>query len=88
MAYPLLPTGPNGGKLVKYTGSDSLGEQPSPRDLLALTIHAFAHFSLYYSQGTLVFTDLQGLYNKMGKMCLFDVQAHTWVFVCFSGMTN
>ena len=79
MAYPLLPTGPDGGKLQKFTGSDTLGEQPS--DLLGLLIHSFAHFSLYYSQGTLVFTDLQGLHDKVGKICLFDIQAHTYAFV-------
>ena len=39
-------------------------------------IYAFAHFSLYSPQETLVFTDLQGLYDKTGKMCLFDVQAY------------
>lgn len=79
VAYPLLPTGPDGGRLQKYTGSDSVGEQPT--DPLGLLIHSFAHFSLYYSCGTLVFTDLQGLRDKMGRMCLFDVQAHTYVFV-------
>jgi len=77
VAYPLLPTGPDGGKLQKYTGSDTLGERPQPHDLLGLLIHSFAHFSLHYSHGTLVFTDLQGLCDKSGKLCLFDVQAHT-----------
>lgn len=79
MAYLLLPTGPDGGNLQKYTGSDTVGEQPS--DLLGLLVHSFAHFSLYYSRGTLVFMDLQGLPDKAGKICLFDVQAHTYVFM-------
>jgi hypothetical protein len=81
VAYPLLPPLPDGGRLYKFTGSDSLGDQPSPGDLLTLLIHSFAHFSLYYTQGTLVFMDLQGLRDKQGKMCLFDVQAHTYVFI-------
>lgn len=88
VAYPLLPTKPDGGRLSKFTGSDSLGDQPSPADLLTLLIHSFAHFSLYYTQGTLVFTDLQGLCDKTGKMCLFDVQAHTYVFVCATPWPN
>jgi hypothetical protein len=87
LAYPLLPTGPDGGRLQKFTGSDSLGTQP--KDQLSLLIHSFAHFSLYYSCGTLIFTDLQGLCDKTGKMCLFDVQAHMYVFVLYSyGLTE
>lgn len=82
VAYPLLPTGPSGGSLRKFTGSDTLGDQPGSSDLRCLEIHAFAHFSLHYTDGALVFTDLQGLVDKKGKMCLFDVQAHTYVFVC------
>lgn len=88
VAYPLLPTEPDGGRLFKFTGSDSIGDQPGPRDPLALLIHSFAHFSLYYTQGTLVFTDLQGLRDKTGKMCLFDVQAHTCVCICVTLWSN
>jgi len=79
VAYPLLPIGPDGGELLKFTGSDTVGEEPS--NLLSTAIHSFAHFSLFYSRDTLVFTDLQGLRDKDGKVCLFDVQAHTYVVI-------
>ena len=77
VAYPLLPPRPDGGELLKFTGSDTIGTEPS--DPINAAIHSFAHFSLFYSRGSLVFTDLQGLHDKAGKICLFDVQAHTYV---------
>ncbi len=54
---PVLPCGKADSKVQKFTGNDEVG--PATDDI-SKAIHAFAHFSLVYSHGHLVFCDLQG----------------------------
>lgn len=57
IATPLLPCGKADSKVKKFTGHSEVG--PATDDITK-AIHAFAHFSLMYSSGYLVFCDLQG----------------------------
>lgn len=57
IATPLLPCGKADSKVKKFTGHSEVG--PATDDITK-AIHAFAHFSLVYSSGYLVFCDLQG----------------------------
>jgi hypothetical protein len=57
IATPLLPCGTVDAPIRKFTGNGQLGEA---NDHLTLAIHAFAHFSVVYSQESIVFCDLQG----------------------------
>jgi hypothetical protein len=57
IATPLLPCGKADSKVKKFTGHDEVG---LAKDDVTKAIHAFAHFSLVYSQENLVFCDLQG----------------------------
>ncbi|KAF8625620.1 hypothetical protein AX17_006805 [Amanita inopinata Kibby_2008] len=74
LATRLLPCGKVDGNVRKFTGSDNIGDAS---DDITKAIHAFAHFSLLYSHGHILFCDLQGAYDLRGAMCLFDPQAHT-----------
>ncbi|RXW23240.1 hypothetical protein EST38_g2614 [Candolleomyces aberdarensis] len=74
LATPLLPCGSFDKKIQKFTGNDVVGEATTAHHE---AIHAFAHFSYLYSQGYLVFCDLQGMLDKTGIMCLIDPQVHT-----------
>jgi hypothetical protein len=62
IATPLLPCGTVDAPIRKFTGNGQLGDA---NDHLMLAIHAFAHFSVVYSQESIVFCDLQG-----GLSCL------------------
>lgn len=75
LATRLLPCGMF-DKHLKFTGSDNIAPAMNP---ITKAIHAFAHFSYVYSKGFLVFSDLQGIYDNSGQMCLIDPQVHTYV---------
>ncbi|RXW20278.1 hypothetical protein EST38_g5572 [Candolleomyces aberdarensis] len=53
---PLLSTDPNAN--CKFSGTEMAGEN---EDLVGKTCDAFAHFSLYDSDGAIVFVDIQGI---------------------------
>lgn len=74
LATPLLPCGPVDAPVKKFTGNGSIGDAD---DHITRAIHAFAHFSVLYSQENLLFCDLQGALDIKGHMCLIDPQAHT-----------
>jgi alpha-kinase family protein len=57
LATLLLPCGKLDSKIKKFTGSDDIGDAP---DSMTKAIHAFAHWSLLYSRGHILFCDLQG----------------------------
>lgn len=57
LATLLLPCGKLDAKIKKFTGSDDIGDAP---DSMTKAIHAFAHWSLLYSRGHILFCDLQG----------------------------
>ena len=57
LATRLLPCGRLDGKVRKFTGNDELGPAS---DATTMVVHSFAHFSLLYSKGHIVFCDLQG----------------------------
>ncbi|KAF8224897.1 hypothetical protein L208DRAFT_1171960, partial [Tricholoma matsutake] len=76
LATLLLPCGKLNAKVKKFTGSDDVGDAC---DSMTKAIHAFTHWSLLYSQGHILFCDLQGMLDFKGVMCLFDPQAHTCV---------
>ncbi|PPQ94491.1 hypothetical protein CVT25_013803 [Psilocybe cyanescens] len=57
LATPLLPCGPVDAPVKKFTGNGSIGNAD---DHITRAIHAFAHFSVLYSQENLLFCDLQG----------------------------
>jgi len=61
MATKLLPCGPYDAKLQRFTGNDDAGNPPAKDDHLTMAIHAFAHFSVMYSKGSLLLCDLQGM---------------------------
>jgi hypothetical protein len=61
LATLLLPCGKLDGKVRKFTGSDDIGDAP---DSMTKAVHAFAHWSLLYSQGHILFCDLQGTLNR------------------------
>ena len=67
LATLLLPCGKVDGKIRKFTGNDNAGTTP---DDLTKAIHAFAHYSLLYSQQHILFCDLQG-WSHLGnsKFC-------------------
>jgi len=73
LATPLLPCGPLNPKIEKFTGNGILGPADSH---IAKAIHAFVHFSVLYSQNSVLFCDLQGP-DRYGVMCLIDPQSHT-----------
>ena len=57
LATPLLPSGVVNGEVHKFTGNGQIGPA---NDDITRTAHAFAHFSLLYSQRNILFCDLQG----------------------------
>jgi hypothetical protein len=57
LATILLPCGNLDAKIKKFTGSDNVGDAP---DSMTKAVHAFAHWSLLYSRGHILFCDLQG----------------------------
>lgn len=60
LATLLLPCGKVDGGTRKFTGNDEIGS--APVDDLTKAVHAFAHFSLLYSQEHILFCDLQGVF--------------------------
>ena len=60
LATPLLPCGVVDGAVRKFTGNGQIGDAD---DDITKAAHAFAHFSLLYSQNNLLFCDLQGTYT-------------------------
>jgi hypothetical protein len=62
IATPLLPCGRTDAQIQKFTGSDDIGDAV---DDLTMAVHAFAHFSLVYTQNDLLLCDLQGLYFNL-----------------------
>ncbi|KAF4621693.1 hypothetical protein D9613_012819 [Agrocybe pediades] len=76
IATLLLPCGDLDSKIRKFTGNDEFGDIGAG-DHLATAVHAFTHFTAVYTQQTIVFCDLQGLYDNKQVMCLIDPQAHT-----------
>lgn len=58
LATLLLPCGKLDVKIKKFTGSDDIGDAP---DNMTKAVHAFAHWSLIYSRGHILFCDLQGI---------------------------
>ncbi|KAF9530864.1 kinase-like domain-containing protein, partial [Crepidotus variabilis] len=74
LATPLLPVGQLYGTLRKFTGNGEIGKADND---ITKTVHAFAHFSLLYSDHEVLICDLQGLKDKHGVWCLFDPQVHT-----------
>ena len=67
LVTPLLPCGELDGKIQKFTGNADLGPAS---DAMTKAIHAFAHFSLLYSHGFLLFCDLQGLHKVSVRVLL------------------
>lgn len=59
LATPLLPCGVVDGAVRKFTGNGQIGDAD---DDITKAVHAFAHFSLLYSQNNVLFCDLQGTY--------------------------
>lgn len=70
LATRLLPCGKADGKLKKFTGNGEIGDAT---DDLTKAIHAFAHFSLIYSHGHLLFCDLQGIIHTFWSLCSENV---------------
>lgn len=62
LATLLLPCGKLDAKIKKFTGSDDVGDAP---DSMTKAIHAFAHWSLLYSRGHVLFCDLQGNHHHI-----------------------
>ncbi|KZT56457.1 hypothetical protein CALCODRAFT_509436 [Calocera cornea HHB12733] len=68
----------------KFSGTDAAGHHAA-EDEAGATVDCFAHFSLLYTEGTLVLVDLQGIERKNPfpglrrdmPIVLFDVQTHT-----------
>ena len=52
LATPLLPCGPLDAPVKKFTGNGTIGEAD---DHMTRAIHSFAHFSVLYSQESLLF---------------------------------
>ncbi|KAG6835988.1 hypothetical protein H0H93_012470 [Arthromyces matolae] len=67
IATPLLPCGPADPNVRKFTGNDNFGDAS---DDMTKAIHAFVHFSMLYSQESILFCDLQGTLDSNGVMCL------------------
>ena len=65
LATLLLPCGTLDSKIKKFTGSDEVGDAP---DGMTKAIHAFAHWSLLYSRGHILFCDLQGIIFLTGLL--------------------
>ncbi|KAI0074067.1 kinase-like protein, partial [Panus rudis PR-1116 ss-1] len=70
-------------RVHKYSGTN---KHPNHQDLLGQTMSAFAHFSCFWSKGTMVFADLQSTTTatiKGGSLApaiehvLFDPMTHT-----------
>ena len=59
LATLLLPCGKLDAKVKKFTGNDDIGDA---LDNMTKAIHAFAHWSLLYSRGHILFCDLQGIF--------------------------
>ncbi|KAJ7145431.1 kinase-like domain-containing protein, partial [Mycena crocata] len=59
--------------VTHYTGTM---EHPVGRGQLAHTISAFVHYAFQWSEGNIIFADIQGLTNVMGIL-LFNLMTHT-----------
>ena len=75
LATLLLPCGAVDAKVKKFTGNDLFGEAS---DDMTRAIHAFVHFSVAYSDNSILFCDLQGtLYSARSS----DKQVDTESFI-------
>ena len=68
LATPLLPCGEADPQIKKFTGNDQIGVAD---DNMTQAIHAFAHFSVIYSQKNLLFCDLQGAFTPSSQVIGF-----------------
>ncbi|TFK24705.1 kinase-like protein, partial [Coprinopsis marcescibilis] len=68
-----------GGKFRKFSGTNEAGSNGA--DLAGRTCDAFAHFSYFDSQGTVVFVDLQGWFpfkrTSSHYLTLYDTMIHS-----------
>jgi len=71
LATPLLPCGEADPKIKKFTGNDQIG---TAEDHMTQAIHAFAHFSVIYSQKNLLFCDLQGMSARQATSYFFEIK--------------
>ncbi|KAF9487146.1 kinase-like protein, partial [Pleurotus eryngii] len=58
----------------KFSGSEQAGNN---KDEVGKMMDAFAHHVFVDSQGSLIFTDIQGIISPDGSVVLFDPQAHS-----------
>ncbi|KAJ7803090.1 hypothetical protein B0H14DRAFT_3884232 [Mycena olivaceomarginata] len=72
IATRYLPCSPVDKAIQKFTGNGDCGNPPDQNDALTAAIHAFTHFTILYTGEALVFSDLQGLFNREGTMTLID----------------
>ncbi|KAI0311397.1 hypothetical protein OF83DRAFT_1177620 [Amylostereum chailletii] len=74
LATRLLDCRSDAPREKKFTGTDELGPAD---DLLSQTIHAFLHFTMRASKGSLVFCDIQAMHNRDMIWTVFNPQCHT-----------
>ena len=67
LATPLLPCEAD-PQIKKFMGNDQIGVAD---DNMTQAIHAFAHFSVIYSQKNLLFCDLQGAFTPSSQVLGF-----------------
>ena len=73
LATLLLPCGAVDAKVKKFTGNDLFGEAS---DDMTRAIHAFVHFSVAYSDNSILFCDLQGtLYSAHSSDKQVDIES-------------
>ncbi|KAJ6579248.1 hypothetical protein DFH09DRAFT_1447600 [Mycena vulgaris] len=77
IATRYLPCSPSEQGLQKFTGNADCGSPPKESESLTAAIHSFTHFTVIYTQASLVFCDLQGMCNRDGVMMLIDPQSHS-----------
>jgi hypothetical protein len=76
LATLLLPCGKVDSKIRKFTGNDNIG---TAHDDMTKAIHAFAHYSLLYSQQHILFCDLQGgSFLSNFSICIPRIHDHSW----------
>ncbi len=72
LATPLLPCGPADAPMAKFTGNENEGSPPKPGNHMEMTLHAFSHFMILYTDKTFMLCDLQG-----SKKLRYDRVANT-----------
>ncbi|KAJ6579717.1 hypothetical protein DFH09DRAFT_1446198 [Mycena vulgaris] len=63
IATRYLPCSPSEQGLQKFTGNADCGSPPKESESLTAAIHSFTHFTVIYTQASLVFCDLQVCHN-------------------------